>query len=89
MAQVHIRIEDSVRKEADAIFAELGLSMSSAVNIFLKQVVRKGGLPFEMTIEASQAMLRQVSLDSLLSFSSQHRRIEKGYIFHREASHDR
>lgn len=38
MAQVsvNIRIEEDVKKEADVLFKELGLTMSSAVNIFIK-----------------------------------------------------
>ena len=65
VAQVHIRMDDSVKEKAEVIFAELGLNISSAVNIFLKQVIRKGGLPFEMTIEAGQTAERRSHLDSL------------------------
>ncbi|MCL2338297.1 MAG: type II toxin-antitoxin system RelB/DinJ family antitoxin [Firmicutes bacterium] len=89
MAQVSVRMDDSVKQKAEAIFSELGLNMSSAINIFLKQVIRRGGLPFEMTIEASHTAGRQSSLDSLLSFAAQNRRIESGYVFDRETSHDR
>ena len=43
-----IRIEPEVKKEATVILDELGLSMSTAVNAFLKALVREGGMPFEM-----------------------------------------
>lgn len=89
MTQVHIRMDDSVKKEAEAIFAELGINISSAVNIFLKQVIRKGGLPFDMTTEASHMAERRAKLDSLLKFSSENRRIEKDYTFDRESIHVR
>ena len=46
-----IRIEPEVKKEATVILDELGLSMSSAVNLFLKALVREGGMPFEMKIK--------------------------------------
>jgi DNA-damage-inducible protein J len=82
-------MDSSIKEKANAIFDELGLSMSAAVVIFLNQVIRSGGLPFEMTIESYKAAARQESLDSLLSFASQNRRIESGYDFDREASHDR
>ena len=45
-----IRIEPEVKKEATAILDELGLSMSTAVNAFLKALVREGGMPFEMKV---------------------------------------
>ena len=49
MAQVNIRIEDNIKEKADVLFAELGLSMTSAFNIFIKQTIRQGGIPFEIT----------------------------------------
>lgn len=48
-----IRIEPEVKKEATVILGELGLSMSTAVNAFLKALVREGGMPFEMKVKTS------------------------------------
>lgn len=48
-----IRIEPEVKREATAILDELGLSMSTAVNAFLKALVREGGMPFEMKVKTS------------------------------------
>lgn len=48
-----IRIEPEVKKEATVILDELGLSMSTAVNAFLKALVREGGMPFEMKVKMS------------------------------------
>lgn len=48
-----IRIEPEVKKEASVILDELGLSMSTAVNAFLKALVREGGMPFEMKVKTS------------------------------------
>lgn len=41
-----IRIDSEIKKEATKLFAELGLDMSGAVNMFLHQCVLRGGLPF-------------------------------------------
>ena len=46
-----IRIEPEVKKEATVILDELGLSMSTAVNAFLRALVREGGMPFEMKVK--------------------------------------
>ena len=91
MTRISIRMEDSLRNEAEAILDELGLNMSSAVNIFLKQLVRLGGLPFTPTLETGRAALnkRRERLDSLLSFASQNRRIESDYKFERDECYDR
>lgn len=48
-----VRIEPEVKKEATVILDELGLSMSTAVNAFLKALVREGGMPFEMKVKTS------------------------------------
>ena len=48
-----IRIEPEVKKEATVILDELGLSMSTAVNAFLKALVREVGMPFEMKVKTS------------------------------------
>ena len=49
MAQVNIRIDDSLKEKADSLFDELGLNMTTAINIFVRQVVRQGRIPFEIT----------------------------------------
>lgn len=43
-----IRIDADTKKAASDLLNELGLDLSSAVNIFLRQVVLQGGLPFEI-----------------------------------------
>jgi DNA-damage-inducible protein J len=50
MANVNIRIEDSLKQNAETIFSELGLSLSAATTMFYKQVVRYGGIPFELRV---------------------------------------
>lgn len=45
-----IRIDPNVKDRANEVFDELGLSLSAAVNVFLKAVVREGGMPFDVRI---------------------------------------
>ena len=45
---INIQVDSNVKKEATDVLTELGLSMSSAINLFLKQVVKKNGIPFEI-----------------------------------------
>lgn len=44
-----IRIEESLKKEAVALLNDIGLNLSSAMTLFLKAVVRKRGIPFDLT----------------------------------------
>lgn len=45
---IQVYIEESTKNEAAELLAEQGLDLSEAVNIFLKQVILKGGLPFDV-----------------------------------------
>ena len=45
-----VRIEENLKKQATELFSQLGMDMSGAMNIFLKQCVLRGGLPFEVTL---------------------------------------
>lgn len=47
-----IRIDANIKQEATDLFGNLGLDMSSAVNIFLHQCVLRGGLPFTVEMPA-------------------------------------
>ena len=41
-----IKIDEETKKEAQKLFKDLGLSLSTAINIFLKQAIREKGIPF-------------------------------------------
>ena len=45
-----VRIDADIKREATALFANLGLDMSGAVNLFLHQCVLRGGLPFAVEV---------------------------------------
>ena len=47
----NICVDDNLTKQAETIFAELGISLSTATTIFFKQVVRCNGIPFELRID--------------------------------------
>lgn len=66
MANVNIRVDDSLKKEAENIFADLGLSMSTATNVFYKQVVRCGGIPFELRIDPFYSAKNQAHLQKAI-----------------------
>ena len=45
---VTIRMDKQLKAQADELFADLGMSLSSAVSIFVKQAVREQRIPFEI-----------------------------------------
>ena len=48
---VSIRMDSDLKAQADALFAELGMNLSTAFNIFVRQSLREGGIPFEIRTE--------------------------------------
>jgi DNA-damage-inducible protein J len=52
---LNIRVDEELKRKAEAIFSELGINMSTAMNIFLRYSVRYGGIPFELRIERPNA----------------------------------
>ena len=66
-----IRIDSDIKKQATALFGNLGLDMSGAVNLFLYQCVLRGGLPFPVEMPkystetlSAMAEARRISRDT-------------------------
>ena len=53
LVTVNVRMEKRIKGEAEKLFAELGINMSSAINIFIRQAVRQNKIPFEISAEKS------------------------------------
>lgn len=63
MAQtnLNVRIDENLKKQFDAFCDELGLSMSMAINIFVKKVIREQRIPFELGVEVpNKATLKAI-----------------------------
>lgn len=48
MANVNVRIDPDIKKEAEEIFKEIGITPSAAINMFYHQVINHNGIPFEL-----------------------------------------
>ena len=51
MANINIRIDDDLKKEAETLFEELGLSTTGVLIMFLKACVREQGIPFKICLK--------------------------------------
>lgn len=47
-AIMNLRIEPEIKAEAEELFASFGLTVTDAVNVFLRQSIMRGGFPFEV-----------------------------------------
>jgi DNA-damage-inducible protein J len=51
MTQISLRVEDDVKKKAEQVCADIGMSLSTAINIYLKKLGREERIPFEVAID--------------------------------------
>lgn len=59
-----IRINKEVKQQAQKIFSDLGIDMSTAINIFLRQVIYYNGFPFDVTLETPNEITRKAITDA-------------------------
>lgn len=48
MAQISLRVDDDLKRDAERVLDNIGMNMSTAVNIYLKAMVRENRIPFEL-----------------------------------------
>jgi len=68
---LNVRIDADLKKQSEDIFNELGLTMSTALTVFLRQTVRSKGIPFDMRLntpnEETIAAIQDVNLSRNMS----------------------
>lgn len=71
---ITVRVDENVKKEASSIFKEVGLDMSTAINVYLKQVIRSNGIPFLITTDTPNTVtlnaIKKAEAGEMTSFSS-------------------
>ena len=51
MAQISLRIDDDVKRNAEQVCKDIGMSMSTAINIYLKKLGRERRIPFDVAAD--------------------------------------
>ncbi|MCD7868699.1 MAG: type II toxin-antitoxin system RelB/DinJ family antitoxin [Clostridiales bacterium] len=76
MTNINVRTDEDIKTKCESLFESLGMTMSTAINIFLRQSLRTNGLPFDVRAdtpnETTLAAFREG--DAILADSS-----TKGY----------
>ncbi|MDO5112240.1 MAG: type II toxin-antitoxin system RelB/DinJ family antitoxin [Clostridia bacterium] len=52
---VNFKMDSKLKAEADELFAELGMNMTTAINVFIRQAVRQRKIPFEVAADMPNA----------------------------------
>ena len=48
--RLSVRVDNTTKKQAEAVFTALGMNMSTAINVFLSQVARSQSIPFALEL---------------------------------------
>ena len=67
---VTIRMDESLKKQADALFSELGMNMTTAFTIFTKQAIREQSIPFN--IELTPSVQTLAALEEVKAMKKDH-----------------
>ena len=74
-ATLNLRVNPALKQEAEIVLRRLGVPMSTAVDIFLNQIVLTGGIPFAVTLPGAPK-----SIDTTkMSIGEIHDKIQRGY----------
>ncbi len=52
-----IRLDSEVKEQAQQVFNNLGMDMTTAINIFLRQAIQYQGLPFDVRLDENRKLL--------------------------------
>lgn len=85
-SSIYARVEPEIKEQAESVLEELGITMSNAVSMFLKQIVLQQGIPFEMKLPARKPVamgaLTKEEIDSEIKKGM--KSIEEGRVYSAE-----
>jgi len=65
LSSLNVKIDRSVKKEADSIANAMGMTLSTAINIFVRQMVNERAIPFKIHIVENEAVKFYQLIDSI------------------------
>lgn len=75
---LQVRIDAQTKKEADALFSELGLDTSTAIRVFIKQALKKRAIPFSIKAKSKEEEEAFYSPENVAILKSRYERTQKG-----------
>lgn len=65
-SQINVRIDSDTKKDAERVCSDIGISLSSAINIYLKKIVRENRIPFELEADSFYSPKNLEKLEQLI-----------------------
>jgi DNA-damage-inducible protein J len=60
-----VRMDADIKKQCEALYGELGVNLTTAINVFLRQSLRAGGFPFDVTVANTNAVTKSALEESV------------------------
>lgn len=73
---INVRVDSALKQEAEALFNDLGLSMSSAINMFLRSAVMNDGIPFEVKRQTAETKAALDEYEEMKKHPDRYKRYE-------------
>ena len=84
MTTIQVRTDEKTKKTAQQILHKLGLDLSTAINIYLVQIVEKQGIPFEIVTENGFTLAEEAELLKEIDWAKKHgRRFKTAKALHK------
>ncbi len=74
-ATLNLRVNPTLKQDAESVLERLGIPMSTAVDMFLNQIVLVGGIPFSVTLPNAPESIDMTKMDE----GQIHAKIQRGY----------
>ena len=81
---LNIRTDKEMKEQAEAIFFELGLTMTTAINMFLRTAIRENGIPFSLKLDIPNSITesaieegRKIAYDDTVKWYSSIKELKK------------
>ncbi|CTF33833.1 addiction module antitoxin, RelB/DinJ family [Streptococcus pneumoniae] len=58
---ISIRLDSEVKEQAQQVFSNLGMDITTAINIFLRQAIQYQGLPFDVRLDENRKLLQALT----------------------------
>lgn len=72
LTNVTIHMDEDLKRQADEVLGEIGMSFTTAVNVFMRQVVRERRIPFEISARPDAGSADPDALRAAIAFSEKY-----------------
>lgn len=69
---ISVRIDNDVKENSEKLFNELGLNLSNAINIFLRQAIRERAIPFDVSLKEEAKLEEDRMFEDAERFVDEH-----------------